>query len=183
MAEAARLYRVIICMSEDSQKTFKTIYWGDDRSTAVCFEPAIQLPPDESISACMVFAMLDDKVVLSKPKRGWGIVGGHREPGETAEECARREAWEEAAIELGELRLVGQWVTRKQFESEHNRKYTDPGYQLLYMADVVKVDAFHPMLEVSERAFVPLHQISDFHHNFGDFEEVLNFLLELRRSA
>ena len=37
----------------------------------------------------------------------WGIPGGAMEPGESAEQTARREALEEAGITLGELELAG----------------------------------------------------------------------------
>jgi len=37
----------------------------------------------------------------------WGIPGGTMEPGESAEQTARREALEEAGIRLGELELAG----------------------------------------------------------------------------
>ena len=68
--------------------SFETIYWGADRSTEVIFEPTNELPPQDLVTACMVLALYDkDKIVLSKPERGWGILGGHREQGETAEEC------------------------------------------------------------------------------------------------
>jgi hypothetical protein len=59
------------------------------------------------------------------------------------EECARREAVEEAAAILGKLQLIGRWVTKKKFHSPHNQKYPDQGYQLLYLA---------PVLELNEEA-------------------------------
>lgn len=37
----------------------------------------------------------------------WNLPGGNRDPGETLEETARREALEEAGVVVGALRLVG----------------------------------------------------------------------------
>src|SRR5215213_6141534 len=37
----------------------------------------------------------------------WGIPGGSMELGESAEETARREVWEETGLTVGELRLFG----------------------------------------------------------------------------
>ena len=157
-------------------QTFRKIYWGSDRSTEVQFEAVTELPPAEMISACMVVALHEDGVVLSRPKRGWGLLGGHREPGESAEECIRREALEEAMAELGELRLIGRWQTRKVFESTVNAAYPPVAYQMLYIADVTKLGDFAPQLEIEERMIVPLSKLPELHHNFTDFEEVYEFI-------
>jgi len=158
------------------QKPFPILYWGADQSTEVQFQPADMPPDNELVSACFVFAELNGEVAMSRPKRGWGLPGGHREPGETAEVCLRREAMEEAGIELDNLRLIGWWATAKRFESEHNRQYPDRAYQLLYVASVAKVHDFVPQHEVSERAFVPVHQVGDWHHDAERFQEIFEFI-------
>lgn len=142
------------------------------------FEPVNLVPPKDQVSACMVVALHEGNIVLSRPKRGWGLVGGHREPGETAEDCIRREAIEEAAIELGELQLIGRWKTQKVFESKENFQYPPLAYQLLYVADVTKINDFMPLLEVEERTIVPLESLPDLHHNFADFEQVYEFIAD-----
>jgi 8-oxo-dGTP diphosphatase len=159
-------------------RSFKTIYWGGDRSTEARFEAITELPPVEQVSACMVVALHEDGVVLSRPKRGWGLVGGHREPGETAEECMRREALEEALAELGELKLIGRWKTQKVFESSENAGYPPIAYQLLYVAQVINMNDFIPQLEIEDRIVAPLGKLPELHHNFVDFEEVYEFILD-----
>jgi 8-oxo-dGTP pyrophosphatase MutT (NUDIX family) len=98
------------------------------------------------------------------------------EGNETPEECVRREAHEEASVTLGDLHLVGQWTTTKRFHSPHNKKYPNKGYQLLYIADVQKLNEFEAQFEISERAIVPLSEIKNYHHDFDNFSEILEYL-------
>lgn len=160
--------------------SFKTTYWGDDQSTEVVFEPIGELPPQELVTACMVLALHDkDRIVLSKPARGWGLPGGHREEGETAEECLLREAMEEAAITLENLKLIGRWTAKKRFHSLHNAKYPDQGYQLLYVADVKELNEFTPQLEIMERIVVPVSEVKNYHHDIDNFMPVFNYAFEV----
>lgn len=161
------------------QHAFKTAYWGEDLSTEVVFEATEEFPELELVTACMVIARHgNDTIVFSKPERGWGLPGGHREEGETAEECLHREAMEEAAMTLENLELIGRWATKKRFHSPHNAKYPDTGYQLLYVADVKDLHDFTPQLEISERAVVPISSVKDYHHDPDNFMPVLNYVID-----
>ncbi len=67
-----------------------------------------QLPPDEMITTALVLAFDRDRLLQTHlAARGWDIVGGHIEPGESPEEAARREAYEEAGARLRELHVLG----------------------------------------------------------------------------
>ncbi len=53
----------------------------------------------------------DGRVFLAKRQGShgdatWASAGGHLEMGESLEECARREAWEELGVEVGDLRYL-----------------------------------------------------------------------------
>ena len=53
------------------------------------------------------------------PPFGWAIPGGFVDYGETIEEAARREAWEETGLELADLRLFGVYSDPKRDARVH----------------------------------------------------------------
>ncbi len=62
----------------------------------------------------------------------WGLLGGAMELGEVAEETARREAYEEAGLEIGEMALFGVFSGPEQF-------YEYPGGDQVYNVCVLYI--------------------------------------------
>ncbi len=63
----------------------------------------------------------DDKIVLvSKNGTSWQFPGGHPETGESIDKAARREMWEEAGLDIGELETTffGYYVITEADENE-----------------------------------------------------------------
>ncbi len=95
---------------------YPIVSWGSDRAE---FLPAgAMLPTDAHISAALVFAISEGKFVLADIEgRGWCIPGGHLEPGETAEQAARRELAEEIGATVGVLHLLGTYLVTDSLTS------------------------------------------------------------------
>lgn len=143
--------------------TFNTFYWG--KNTEVRFEPFTEIPNNIPVTACMVMAVLNKEyLVLSSPQRGWGLPGGHVEKGETPQKTAIRELREEAAVEIDKdsLQVVGGWLARKINKTEGNSKYPDLAYQLLYIADITRINQFTMRFEVYDRLFVPISDVLNY---------------------
>ncbi|GAB4543565.1 MAG: NUDIX domain-containing protein [Anaerolineales bacterium] len=51
---------------------------------------------------------------------GWFMPGGGVKRGETLEQAARREAWEETGAELGALTLLGAYTNFTEWKTDHN---------------------------------------------------------------
>ena len=83
-------------------------------------------------SACVL--IVDDQNRLLLQKRAdnglWAYPGGSMEPGETFENCARREALEETGLRCGELR----YFAHMSGEGMH---YTYPNGDEVYIAEIV----------------------------------------------
>ena len=156
---------------------FQKVYWGDSKHTSVIFQPFEKIPQNVHPTACMVFVTDKESVLMVKSKRGWGLPGGHIEPEETPEQCATREVHEEASIEISDLKLVGGWITAKEFHTDDNQKYPDHGVMLLYAATTKRIDKFVAMHETSERKFVAYSEIMKVHDGRSDFYEVCRYII------
>lgn len=121
------------------------------------FEPSTSLPSAEQVIGVVVLPFLEaDRVVIVKvrKRRAWEFPGGHVKEREELSEAARREAREEAGVELGELHLIGRkWLRLLDPQRTELRRY-DGHCLLVYWADVATLHSLLPDSEISERRVV-----------------------------
>lgn len=63
------------------------------------------MPPANLCTAVMCVALSGDKIVLARSERGWGMLGGHIEDGETPDQALKREALEEGGFTIDRHQL------------------------------------------------------------------------------
>lgn len=116
------------------------------------------LPPLETIATAFVLAFSGEEIVMSQlVDRGWDIPGGHVEAGESAEEAARRELYEETGARVGALQLLGYQRLRLLGPKPTAYAYPYPdSYQVFYTGPVTALEDFASTDETYGRGlFVP----------------------------
>jgi 8-oxo-dGTP pyrophosphatase MutT (NUDIX family) len=93
-----------------------------------------QLPPAELCTAVMCVAIADGKIVLARSTRGWGMLGGHIEDGETLEDALRREALEEGGFTIGHTRLFAVRKITAQKPAPHQQAGKSYPFPTSYIA-------------------------------------------------
>jgi 8-oxo-dGTP diphosphatase len=121
-----------------------------------------QPPPTELVTGAFVLAFDGDRLLMTEEHgRGWNIVGGGVEPGETPEQAARRETVEEAGARLGELAVLGYQRMRLLGPKQDGYRWPYPdSYMLLFVAQVAALDPFEPNDDASARALVPPAEVA-----------------------
>src|SRR4051812_39205741 len=106
--------------------------WGENVSWEL-YETSI-LPPLELCTAVMCVAVTGKKIVLACSERGWGMLGGHIEHGETLEAALRREALEEGgfAIERYGLFAVRKITAKVEGDGRPGMTYPFPTSYMTY---------------------------------------------------
>jgi 8-oxo-dGTP pyrophosphatase MutT (NUDIX family) len=114
------------------------------------------------------FCFHRDTVVLCDiDGRGLTIPGGHIDQGESIEECFRREASEEACIELGRVVLLGYIEADHGANQDYDGPYPVRSVQAVFYSEVVSVSSFSSQYESGQRLFVQVADIPELHHEWN----------------
>ncbi len=107
---------------------------------------------ESTCDSVLIFAFDNqDRILFVKHRsRGWELIGGKVEKGELPEAAARREALEEAGVELDRLFPIGHYFI---YESDCSLSYTNPQKKMIYFARVLAAHHFNPS-DTVERCFL-----------------------------
>lgn len=108
-----------------------------------------RLPPGSLIDTAFVLAFAGTRLLQAHlVQRGWDLPGGHLEAGETPEDAARREVYEETGARLGPLHLLGYQRLRLLGPRPASHRHSYPeSYQVFYWAQIMALDTRLPDAE------------------------------------
>ena len=99
--------------------------------------------------------------------RGLTTPGGHIDQGEFIEDCFRREASEEACIELGRVVLLGYIEADHGANQDYDGPYPVRSVQAVFYSEVVSMSSFKPQYESGQRLFAPVADVPALHHEWN----------------
>lgn len=98
----------------------------------------------------LIVAIYQGKLLFTcHSKRGWELPGGKIEPGETPEQAAVREAWEETGAIIKNMRQIGEYRV--------SGVETPPFIKAIYLAQVESMGKLPQGFETTEAALFPIH--------------------------
>lgn len=127
------------------------------------------------------FCFYDGQVLVCEISgRGSTIPGGHLDGSELAVDCLTREAFEEACVELSNVKLLGFIEADHRANNEFDGRYPVRSMQAIYRADVSTVYEFVSRHESTERRFVSIHELPSVHHEWNVvLQEALKAALDM----
>jgi 8-oxo-dGTP pyrophosphatase MutT (NUDIX family) len=93
---------------EDGSSAVEEVVWPGNLRFEVITELVTEVPFDSTFASARAVVLQGSRVlVVSDPTSVHIMPGGRLEPGETAEQCARREVGEETGWRVGDLHVIG----------------------------------------------------------------------------
>jgi ADP-ribose pyrophosphatase YjhB (NUDIX family) len=134
----------------------------------VRLEWSTELSIDLPVTGAHGFCFLENSVVVCDIEgRGLTIPGGHMEPGESPDACFAREAMEEAAVEFGNVSLLGYVIADHTVNATYAGRYPRRAAQAMFAATVHRLGEFRPATESTERCLVPAAALPSLHHEWN----------------
>lgn len=98
----------------------------------------------------LIVAVYQGKLLFTcHSKRGWELPGGKIEPGETPEEAAVREAWEETGAVIKDVEKIGEYRV--------SVRENTPFIKAIYLAKVESIGELPQGFETIQAALFPIH--------------------------
>jgi 8-oxo-dGTP diphosphatase len=118
---------------------------------------ADELPPRERCGTAFGLTYEGDQLLLTRLRdRGWDITGGVIDPGETPEQAAIREVWEEASAKVEIIELIGYEELEALFPKPAEYRWPYPiSIQVFFRCRLIELSPFEPNSESFDRGFLP----------------------------
>jgi 8-oxo-dGTP diphosphatase len=161
---------------KNSSKTdlhFPTTTWGAD--SIISFEATEHLPPPELTSISGGFVFHGDSVLLANiPGRGWEIIGGRIDLGESPEETFRRETMKQLGVSLTDAIMIGVIRIEHMGSEPPNCPYPFPvGYGVQYIGIVGELMPFGGSDESLGRSLISFEGFKEHYYDWNEYYEAV----------
>ncbi len=155
------------------QIEFPTATWESD--SVISFEATEHLTATDLTSIAGGFVFYGDSIVLANiPGRGWDIIGGRIDLGETPEETFRREATNQIGVMLSHVKMLGVIRIEHMGEKPPNCPYPFPiGYGIQYIGIVEEMLPFTGSDESLGRSLISREGFKEHYHEWNEYYEAI----------
>lgn len=152
---------------------FPTTRWGAE--SIISFEATEHYPPPELTSIVGGFVFHGGKVVLANvPGRGWEIVGGRIDIGETPEDTFRREARNQVGVTLSHIKMIGVVRIEHMGPEPPNCPYPYPiGYGVQFIGIVDQMIPFSGSEDSLGRSLISPEGFKEHYYDWNEYYEAV----------
>jgi len=150
--------------------------WGNGLSWK--FYLSNYLPTRRLCSAVFGILQHNQKILLTKTRRGWELPGGHIEEGESIEEALKREMLEEVGANINGCRLVGyrKIIASHPIKNRNGKNYPFPVSYIPHYMVITNKDLVPPSGDQGEILGSELFTLTDLRKTNKEIASIVNIL-------
>ncbi len=159
--------------SKTPKREFPTTKWGPN--SIISFEATEHLPPPELTSIAGGFVFYNDKLVLANiPGRGWEIIVGRIDVGESPEITFRRETYDQVGLELSHVKMIGVVRIEHKGPEPPNCPYPFPiGYGVQYIGIAKELTPFKGGAESLGRSLITPEGFKNHYYEWNEYYDAI----------